>query len=189
MIVENGKSILENTNYYRNILIKPANIDKYYAVSAIIYFSNNIYKLITRFYKILCFTSSIPLDYIYKGLTSKFSPDIVNIIIDFYLQDDISFHSIREDHGYNTIKFISNINYSNELSKYQTSIEYPIWKNKDNLPIDQLVSFLSNNFQDLLNSGASFDINSLYSIKNHLIDLCNLHKITNKEIAWGIQML
>lgn len=186
MILENGNIILENKNYYRHILMKPKNIDKYYSVSAIIYYSNNIYKLTTRLYKIRGFTSDIPLDYIYKSFVSILSPDIVNIIMGFYLQNDVSFNSIDQENSYKTIKFVSNIKYSSELSKYQTSLEYP--PNNKNILIETLVNSLSSKFLDLLNHNYSFDINSIFSIKNNQMDLCNIHKITNKNIAWGIQL-
>lgn len=189
MILENGNIILENKNYYRHILLKPKNIDKFYSVSAIIYYSKNIYKFTTRLYKIKAYTSNIPLDYIYKAFVSILSPDIVNIIIGFYLQKDVSFNSIKQDNSYETIKFVSNIKYSAELSKYQISLEYPPNKT-GNILIETLVNNLSTKFLDLLNHNYSFDINSIFSIKNNQMDLCNIYKITNKNIiAWGIQLL
>ena len=192
MIVDKDNSILENKNYYRNILIKPKNKNKYYSVSFILYLYNNIYKLTSRFYKIRSFTSDIPLDYIYQTFLSILPPDLVNIIIEFYLKNDVSFNSIpHPDNSKNTIKFISNIKYSNKLNKYQITIDNPPLNNKENIRISDLSSSISNNFLDLLNdTQQSFDINSITSNKiDTPFDICDIHKITNNDIAWGINIV
>lgn len=186
MILDNGNAILENKNYYRNMLIKPKTLDKYYSTSFILHLSNNIYKLTTRFYKIRSFRSNIPLDYIYKTFISILPTDIVNIIIEFYLKNDVSFNSIpHPDNSNNTIKFISNIKYSNKLNKYQITLDNPTL-NKENIVIGELSNCISNNFLDLLNTHQSFDINSITSNK---MEICNIYRITNNDIAWGINII
>ena len=188
MIVDKGNSILENKNYYRNILIKPKNIDKYYSTSFILYLSNNIYKLTTRFYKIRSFRSNISLDRIYKTFISILPPDIVNIIIEFYLKNDVSFYSIPDpDNSNNTIKFISNIKYSNKLNKYQIIIDNTSLNNKENILISELSNYIFNSFLDLLNNTQqSFNINSITSNK---MEICDIYRITNNDIAWGINIV
>lgn len=193
LLTNNGEYIVEDKNYYRQVLIKPKNIDKYYSLAVILSFSNNIYKFTTKVYKIVSFRNEIALDYIYKLLLSKFSPDIIDIILEFYLQNNVSFNSITAD-GYNTIKqntikIVSNIRYSTQLNKYQTIIDYPSNENAKKYFIYQLVSNISNNFLDLLNQGISFEINSIFSISTNNIELCNIYKITNSGIGWGIYML
>ena len=184
VIFNNGVSLLENKNYYKNVLVKTKYNEQLFNIANIISFLHKEYKIISRFYKIYSFKNDISVDYVYKIMKTKFPSDIINNIIQYYLKDDVSFHSIIDNKGYNTIKFITNIKYSEESDSYETFVDLPL-SYKNNV-IEDLENIISNNFKKLLNNKINFDINDIFLINDNRIDFSIVHKIYNSNIAWGM---
>ena len=180
----------KNKNYYRNAIVSMKNTDKITSLGCII--SSNKsgnYKISIRFYKIYSFLNEISLENINKIIKNKFPHDIKNKILEYYLKNNISFISIKEDKKnkkYNTLKITADINYCDNKKKYETFINKPIIDDvsiKDNLSI---INKISTNFENLLNNRLSFDIDEIFNIHDNEIDECIVHHICNCSIGWGI---
>lgn len=187
-IITNRKK--EDKKYYKNVIINMKNPEKITSLGCIIssYKSGN-YKISIRFYKIYSFLNEISLENINNIIKKKFPHDIKEKILEYYLRDNISFISIKEDKEnkkYNTLKITADINYCNKKKSYETFIKRPLLDNiliKENLSI---INKISTNFENLLNNRISFDIDEIFNINDNEIDECIVHKICNRSIGWGI---
>ena len=107
----------------------------------------------------------------------------------FYLKNDVSFISIKEDKNnnkYNTLKMSANINYCDNL--------YKICMNKpklDNIYMEENYSIfykISKHLEKLLNHKTSFNVDEIFNINDNEIDECIIHNICNNSTGWGINI-
>ena len=187
-VLFNGDKIKNEKYYYYNALVKFKNSTTVLSFSTSISFTLNSADFNMRFYKIKSFHNDIQLQYIIKLITKKFTTDIADNIIKHYVKDNVSFFSMKKDNTYNTIQYYRKINYNNNLNKYKLDTNYPKCNSKNN---DIIKSYLitkkiSEHFEYILNSNISFDLNSIFFIKDKDVDFCFPHKIYSTKNGWGI---
>lgn len=187
-ILSNGDKIKNNKYYYYSALVKFKNSTSILSFSSRISFTLNSVDFNLRFYKIKSLNNNILLQYIIKLITKKFPTDIVDNIIKYYVKNNISFFSIKKDNTYNTIQYYRKINYNHNINKYKLDIDYPKCnsKNNDIIKSDLITKKISEHFTTILNSNISFDLNSIFFIKDKDIDFCFPHKIYSTKNGWGI---
>ena len=180
----------ENKKYYKNVLVTMKNTNNITSLGCIISCNKSgNYSISIRFYKIYSFLNEISLENINKIIKNKFPHDIKNKILEYYLRNNISFISIKEDKKnkkYNTLKITANINYCDNKKVYETFINKPTI---DEVPIKNnlsIINKISTNFENLLNNRISFDIDEIFNIHDNEIDECVIHNIHNCSIGWGI---
>lgn len=195
-MLKNGIVIKENKNYYKNIIVNMKNKDKIISLGCIISSnsSDNLYndfKITTRFYKIYSFKNNLSLEYTNRIIRDAFPHDITDRILFFYLKNDVSFTSIKEDkknRKYNTLKIIADIRYSNKCNLYETFINKPISDYISIKDCSYIVYKISKKFQKLLNNRKSFDINEIFNFSDNEVEQCIAHNIYSSQIGWGINI-
>lgn len=180
-ILYNNHKIINNKKYYHNVIVKLKNNSTILSLSLQTIFNIDSITFQIRFYKIKSFHSDIDLQYIIKLISYKFPDDIINNIIKYYVQDNVSFFSIKKDKTYNTMKYTTNISYDNSLYSIENDSK------ENNIMCDLIVERISKHLKNLLNSKKSIDINNIFSIKDDYIDYCFNHKIYSTKNAWGIE--
>ena len=94
-ILYNDDKIIKNKKYYHNVIVKLKNNPTILSLSLHTIFNLNSITFQTRFFKIKSFHNNIDLQYIIKLISYKFPDDIINNIIKYYVQDNVSFFSIK----------------------------------------------------------------------------------------------
>mgnify|MGYP001435921101 CR=1 FL=1 len=99
-ILYNDEEIIKNKKYYHNVIVKLKNNPTILSLAINTTFTLESLILQTRFLKIKSFHNNIDLQYIIKLISYKFPDDIINNIIKYYVQDNVSFFSIKRDKTY-----------------------------------------------------------------------------------------
>jgi len=187
-----NEPIKENKNYYINLLVKKRENNNNgrgatYSIACIVSLSNGKIKIICRYYKVYSFTNNIPLDYINNILTKKFPLGVSDNILNSYLNDDVYFKSIQECENSNTLKIESIIHFcekekSNKIHHTNICLKSILFKD-----VYQFSSNISKKLKKYLDSDDFFHINDIFNLHDDDdIEYCNIHKIINEGIAWGI---
>ena len=180
-ILYNDDKIIKNKKYYHNVIVKLKNNPTILSLSLHTIFNLNSITFQTRFFKIKSFHNNIDLQYIIKLISYKFPDDIINNIIKYYVQDNVSFFSIKRDKTYNTMKYTTNISNDNSLDTSESDSK------ENNIMCDLIVERISKHLKNLLNSKKNIDINNIFLIKDDYIDYCFNYKIYSTKNAWGIE--
>ncbi len=180
-ILYNNDKIINNKKYYHNVIVKLKNNPTILSLSLQTIFNVDSITFQTRFYKIKSFHSNIDLQYIIKLISYKFPDDIISNIIKYYVQDNVSFFSIKMDKTYNTMKYTTNISYDNSLHSIECDSK------ENNIMCDLIVERISKHLKSLLNSKKNIDINNIFLIKDDYIDYSFYYKIYSTKKGWGIE--
>lgn len=189
----NNEPIEENKNYYINLLIKKKrnnnNGGATYSIGCIVSLSNGKFKIICRYYKVYSFINNIPFDYINNIITKKFPLGVSDNILNSYLNTDVSFKSIQECKNSNTLKIESIIHFcekekSNKIHHTNICLKSILFKDAY-----QFSSNISKNLKKYLDLDDIFHINDIFNLHDDDIEYCNIHKIINGDIAWGVILL
>ena len=198
MVGIDNEPIKENKNYYMNLLIKKRvnnnNVGGTYSIACVVSLSNCKINIICRYYKVSSFTNNIPLDYINIILTKKFPLGIIDNILNSYLNNDVSFKSIQEcenskgiSNNIFTLKIESTIHFcekekSNKIHNGNICLKSILFKDAYELSCN-----FSKKLKKYLDLNDYFHINEIFNLDDDDdIEYCNIHKIINAGIAWGI---